>query len=87
MVESGGEEWEWLVCSASRPGQGLKNGTTTRRRTRRDSRKGTLQDDGIDSMLACWGTVWGKHVLPADRSARAAVSILHFIFASGYANT
>ena len=32
MVESGGEEWEWLVCSASRPGQGLKNGTTTRRR-------------------------------------------------------
>ena len=25
--------------------------------TRRDSRNGTLQDDGIDSMLACWETV------------------------------
>ena len=55
--------------------------------TRRDSRKGTLQDDGIDSMLACWGTVWGKHVLPADRSARAAVSILYIILASDCTHT
>ena len=55
MGESGGEEWEWLVCSASRPGQGLKNGTTTRRQLDGTQERGHCKT--MDSMCACWGTV------------------------------
>ena len=48
MVESGGEEWELLVRVASRPGTGTQEWDDDKKTTRRDSRKGTLQDDGLD---------------------------------------
>ena len=50
MVVSGGED-------GFKTRAGTQDWDNDKKTTQRDSRKGTLQDDVLDSMLACWETV------------------------------